>query len=203
MNYAELLEEINEMPVAERKVMKRLAQAVGSGSDINSRYECVLDTTNSCQEFFDAIYTNPELALDKAWADIARALHPDWFDRFQPKEVERGIPLTNGCVVLEGLEEQAPISIPIADGSETADVYYFDDGQFNEYTLRIEGVYNGAYRVGKIQTSDQFSVGTYGNRVVIIGWILDEEGFRISMESKFRICCSLIINMSDRPDKES
>ena len=187
MKYSELLDEINAMPAERRRIMKRLAQAVGAGGDINARYECMLDTATSCDEFFGFLYNHKAARSDYAWAMVARALYPDWFEQFDYEQVEKGVPLENGCIVLHSSTDKSAIPIPIPGNYEAADVYLFADGEINESALMPAGVYLGSYYIGDIEISGQFSVGIDGNRVVVIRWIYGADGFRISEKSKLKI----------------
>ena len=188
VNYSELLAEIAEMPQEKRKTMNKLAQVVGLGGDVSERYACVLDAASSCDEFFDLLYNHSAARSDYAWAVIARALHPDWLDCFEPRQVERAVELTDGCLVLESAQDgKADLPIPLPATAGPVDVLLFDDGQVNESALFTLGVSQGAYRVGSIEFDGQFSVSIDGNHVVIISWIIGEDGFRISEKSKIRI----------------
>lgn len=189
MEYAELVREIEALPASERETMCKLARLVTIGGAVRSRFTPALEAAASPIEFFERIYADDCLRSDMEWAAIARALHPDWLSRFEPRERAEAVPTEGGRLRLAGLEGQGDLFVDVPGAPDAISVLLFDDGEVNEVALDNAGAFVGLFEVGGLRVSGRFSIGFSGRQAVIVEWRYRENGSRVSIEHKLRCSC--------------
>lgn len=192
MNYAELMEQVEQMPTSLVKSYREIVSCAGVGGEVWPSMKEHLEKASTVREFLDNVYDDDECRFEKLWGLWAKLDKKDWRIRFEAEMILEGALIERGGVVFEVGETMVLVPVRgLRAKDRTIDILVYPDDGFNldvaEYFCSI----SGPFKLYDCEFEGTFDIYRAGRSLVLERWAFDELGYRKRRRSQIGDCCSV------------
>lgn len=192
MNYAELMEQVEQASPSLVKSYREIASCAGVGGEVWPAMKEHLERASTAREFFDNVYDDDACRFEKMWGLWARLAKKDWRIRFEAEMILEGALIERGGVVFEMGDTMFCMPVRgLRAKDRTVDILVYPDDGFNLDVADYYGSISGPFKLYDCEFEGTFDIYRAGRTLILERWAFDELGYRKRRRSQIGDCCSI------------
>ena len=173
MDAIELKAQIAEAPLSQRADLQKMLMFATAGDKLLPEFEPYAREASSYQDFFNAIFMDPNQKDTLLWAECAKMNRRNWLSFFEPKMLIQNLRMkTDGLPIQMGT---GVVLAPTGSRDNIANLYVFDNGGFNRQAAEFVTSLAGRFTIADYEFFGIYGIYKYRGSVILEEWEVEEE----------------------------
>lgn len=181
MNCQELKDQIAKAPVSSRILLDQIYVYTTTGDKILPEFAEMLESSETYQQFLDAIYCDLDRKNSMLWGLCAQYKRRNWLQYFEPKMLIENVRLKG-----EGIPVQFGSGVmfaPTGSRDNVAKLYVFPSGGFNTHAAEFVTSIGGTFTMLDYEFCGIYGLYKYRGSVIMEEWQVEREPVKVDPDA--------------------